>query len=110
MMRYGGLTEDEAMALITINGARQLGVGDRTGSLEVGKDADVAIWTGHPFSVYSRVEATYVDGVSYFDRAADLARREEMARERIALEAAAPNQAPNRGPQRPGNPQPEGNR
>lgn len=100
MMRYGGLAEDEAMALVTINGARQLGVGDRTGSLEVGKDADVVIWTGHPLSVYSRVETTFVDGVAYFDRARDEAQREAMARERIALEQAAPNQV--RGAQRPG--------
>jgi len=107
MMRYGDLTEDEAMALITINGARQLGVGDRTGSLEVGKDADVTLWTAHPFSVYSRVETTYVDGVAYFDRAADLRMREAMAAERVELEKAAPNQAPSRGPQRPGATPPE---
>lgn len=100
MMRYGGLSEDEAMALVTINGAKQLGVGDRTGSLEVGKDADVVIWTGHPLSVYSRVETTFVDGVPYFDRARDEAQREALARERIALEQAAPNQV--RGAQRPG--------
>ncbi|MFN2315746.1 MAG: amidohydrolase family protein [Gemmatimonadales bacterium] len=100
MMRYGGLTETEALALITINGARQLGVGERTGSIEVGKDADIGIWTGHPLSVYSRVETTLVDGVVYFDRAADQAQREAMARERIALEQAAPNQV--RGAQRPG--------
>jgi imidazolonepropionase-like amidohydrolase len=104
MIRYGGLSEDEAMALITINGAKQLGVGDRTGSLEAGKDADVVIWTGHPLSVYSRVETTFVDGVAYFDRARDLAQREALARERTALEQAAPNQPP--AAQRPGgNPQ-----
>lgn len=102
MMRYGGLTEDEAMALVTINGARQLGVGDRTGSLEVGKDADIAIWTGHPLSVFSRVESTWVDGVEYFNRARDLAQRAAQASERIALEAHPANQAA-RGPQRPGN-------
>jgi len=101
MMRYGGLTEDEAMALVTINGARQLGVGDRTGSLEVGKDADIAIWNGHPLSVFSRVESTWVDGVEYFNRARDLEQRAARASERIALEAHPANQA-GRGPQRPG--------
>jgi len=101
MMRYGGLTEDEAMALVTINGARQLGVGDRTGSLEVGKDADIAIWNGHPLSVFSRVESTWVDGVEYFNRARDLAQRAAQASERIALEAHPANQA-GRGSQRPG--------
>ena len=107
MMRYGGLTEDEAMSLITINGAKQLGVGDRTGSLEVGKDADVGLWTAHPFSVYARVETTYVDGTAYFDRGADLQMRAAMATERAELEKAAPNQAPSRGPQRPGATPPE---
>ena len=53
MMRYGGLTEDEALKTITYNGAVQLGVQDKVGSIEVGKDADVVIWTGDPLSVYS---------------------------------------------------------
>ncbi len=53
MMRYGGLTEDEALKTITYNGAVQLGVEKRVGSIEVGKDADVVIWTGDPLSVYS---------------------------------------------------------
>ena len=53
MMRYGGLTEDEALKTITYNGAVQLGVEKRVGSIEVGKDADVVIWNGDPLSVYS---------------------------------------------------------
>jgi imidazolonepropionase-like amidohydrolase len=86
LMRYGGLTEDEALSTITINGAKQLGVGDRVGSVEVGKDADLAIWTGHPLSVYSNVETTLIDGQIFFDKKQDLARREAQARERAELE------------------------
>jgi len=104
MMKYGGLTEEEAMRLITINPAIQLGVQDRVGSLEVGKDADLAIWTGHPFSTYSRVETTFIDGDIFFDRQQDLARREELRREREELEKAEANRPPGEGGQPPGAP------
>ena len=104
MMKYGGLTEEEAMRLITINPAIQLGVQDRVGSLEVGKDADLAIWTGHPFSTYSRVETTFIDGDIFFDRQQDLARREELRREREELEKADANRPPGEGGQPPGAP------
>jgi imidazolonepropionase-like amidohydrolase len=87
LMRYGGLTENEALRTITYNGAVQLGLGDRVGSLEVGKDADVAIWSGDPLSVYTTCETTIVDGEVYFDKQRDLAMREQMAKERAALEA-----------------------
>ena len=90
-MKYGGLTEEEAVRLITINAATQLGMGHRTGSLEVGKDADFAVWTGHPLSTYSRVETTFVEGEIYFDRARDLQRREELAREKADLLAKERN-------------------
>lgn len=69
--KYGGLTEDEALALITINPARQLGIDDRTGSIEVGKDADLAVFTSHPFSIYTRPRLTVVDGVVRFDSERD---------------------------------------
>lgn len=65
-MRNGGLNETEALRLITINAAKQLGVDHRTGSLEVGKDADIVVWNGHPLSVYSRVETTLIDGEVFF--------------------------------------------
>ncbi|OLD27688.1 MAG: amidohydrolase, partial [Acidobacteria bacterium 13_1_40CM_3_55_6] len=55
-MRYGDLTEEEALKLITINPAWQLGIQDRVGSIEVGKDADLAIWNANPLSVYARVD------------------------------------------------------
>src|ERR1044071_5901510 len=61
-MHWGDLTEEQALKLVTLNPAIQLGIQDRVGSLEVGKDADVAIWNGHPFSVYSRVDTTFIDG------------------------------------------------
>ncbi len=102
-MHYGNLTEEQALRLITINPAIQLGVQDRVGSIEVGKDADVAIWNGHPFSVYSRVDTTFIDGDIFFDRQQDVARRAELAKERTALEQADPNKPPAQGqaPQTP---------
>ena len=69
--RYGGLTDDEALALITINPAWQLGIDDRVGSIEVGKDGDLALFTADPLSIYARVALTVVDGVVRFDAARD---------------------------------------
>ena len=86
MMRYGGLTEDEALKLITYNGAAQLGIQDKVGSLEVGKDADLAIWNAHPLSVYASVDKTFIDGQVFWDRDKDKAMRENMAKERAELE------------------------
>jgi imidazolonepropionase-like amidohydrolase len=90
-MRYGNLTEEEALKLITINPAIQLGIQERVGSIEVGKDADLAIWNAHPLSVYARVDTTFVDGDIFFDRQQDLARRPELVKERAQLEQAEPN-------------------
>ena len=67
-MKYGGMSENDALKMITLNAARQLGVEDRVGSIEVGKDADLAIFNGHPFAPASRVEKTLVDGKVLFDR------------------------------------------
>jgi imidazolonepropionase-like amidohydrolase len=90
-MRYGDLTEEEALKLITINPAWQLGIQDRVGSIEVGKDADLAIWNAHPLSVYARVDTTLIDGEVFFDRQQDLARRADLEKERATLEQAEPN-------------------
>jgi len=67
-MKYGGMNETDALKMITLNPAKQLGVDAHVGSLEVGKDADIAIFNGHPFAPASRVEKTLVDGIIYFDR------------------------------------------
>ncbi|MGV3614897.1 MAG: amidohydrolase family protein [Fimbriimonas sp.] len=67
-MRFGGLSEEQALRLVTINPAKQLGIDHRTGSIEVGKDADLVIWDGHPLSVYSRVNTTIIEGEVMFQR------------------------------------------
>jgi imidazolonepropionase-like amidohydrolase len=69
--KYGNLTDDEALAMITINPAKQLGIENRVGSLEAGKDADIAIFSKHPLSIYTIPMVTIVDGVVRFDRAKD---------------------------------------
>src|SRR5215207_7247513 len=102
-VRYGGLTEEEALKLVTLNPAIQLGIDQRFGSIDVGKDADLAVWSAHPFSVYARVEQTFVDGELLFDRQADIARRPQLEAERKTLEAAEANRPPAQGatPARP---------
>ena len=70
-VKYGGVSETEALKMVTLNPAWQLGIDGRVGSIEVGKDADIAIFSAHPFAPDARVEATLVDGVVYFDRARD---------------------------------------
>src|SRR5439155_19187874 len=84
-IKWGGLTEDEALALVTINPARQLRVESRVGSLEVGKDADVVVWNHHPLSSYAIVDRVYIDGQKYYDRQDDRKRLTELAREKESL-------------------------
>lgn len=67
-LKYGGLNEAECLRLVTLNPAIQLGIAHRTGSLEVGKDADIAVWEGHPLSVFSRCVMTLVEGEVLFQR------------------------------------------
>jgi len=81
-MKYGGLSEEEALKLCTLNGAKQLRLDHRLGSIDAGKDADLTIWNGHPFSTYSRVETTFVDGEIVFDRQRDLQQRAALAKEK----------------------------
>ena len=69
--KYGSLSDDEALALITINPARQLGIDSRVGSIEVGKEADLALFSAHPLSIYAVPQKTIVDGVVRFDTEED---------------------------------------
>ncbi|MGD0298586.1 MAG: amidohydrolase family protein [Bryobacteraceae bacterium] len=84
-MKYGGLSETEALSLVTINPAKQLMIDNRVGSIEVGKDADLAIFDKHPLSNYAKVEKVFIDGQLYFDRASDLAERGERETEKKKL-------------------------
>lgn len=84
-VKYGGLPPEEALKFVTINPAIQLALEDRVGSLEVGKDADVVIWSGDPLSTMSRAERVYVDGREYFSLEQDRTHRERIARERERL-------------------------
>lgn len=68
-MHYGGVSEEEALRMITLHPAWQLGVDTRVGSIDVGKDADIAIFSAHPFSPQARVDMTLIDGRVFFDRA-----------------------------------------
>ena len=97
MMKYGGVPEEDALKMITLNPAKQLGIDKRTGSIETGKDADIVIWNAHPFSVYSRVEMTMIEGEVYFDRSKDIQLRADMQKEREALEKLDINKAPGSG-------------
>jgi imidazolonepropionase-like amidohydrolase len=85
-MKYGGMSEAEALKLVTLNPARQLRIDKRVGSIEVGKDADLAIFDKHPLSVYAVVQMTLVDGQVYFDRQKDLEARKARAEEKKALQ------------------------
>ena len=70
MTRYG-MSELDALESITLDAARSIGVADRVGSIEVGKDADLVLWDRHPFDVYSRAQRTWIDGVLVYDRAVE---------------------------------------
>ena len=95
--KYSSVPEEEALKMITLNPAKQLGIDKRTGSIEVGKDADIVIWNAHPFSVYSSVETTMIEGEVYFDRNSDLTKRLAIEKERQELEKADVNRAPGTG-------------
>ena len=91
-MKFGGLTHDEALKLVTINPAIQLGIDKRVGSIEVGKDADLVIYNHDPLSAYAVVQKTLIDGRVLFDRDKDIAGRAALEKEKkdlLAREKAA---------------------
>jgi len=96
-----GVTELDAMNTVTINSAKAIGIDDRIGSLDAGKDADFVIWNGNPLSQFTKAEQTWVDGRRYFSLAEDKVLREDIAKQRAqliqAVIAASPADAPAAG-------------
>jgi imidazolonepropionase-like amidohydrolase len=85
VMKYGGLTEDEALAMITINPAKQMQIDKWVGSIEPGKDADIVIYDKNPLSMYSKVEKVFIEGKQYFDRDSDLTARPKVEAQKNGL-------------------------
>jgi imidazolonepropionase-like amidohydrolase len=85
VVKYGGVTEEEALKMVTLNPAKMLHVADRVGSLLPGKDADVVVWSDHPLSIYAKSLYTIVDGAIYFDRKKDDEMQQKVDQERTRL-------------------------
>ncbi|HQV84790.1 MAG: amidohydrolase family protein [Chitinophagaceae bacterium] len=85
IVKYGGVTEEEALKMVTLNPAIMLHVDDKVGSLKVGKDGDVVLWSDHPLSIYAKSLYTIVDGTIYFDRQKDEQLQKEIDMERLRL-------------------------
>ena len=85
VVKYGGLTEEQAFDMVTINPAKMLHIDKQTGSIKKGKDADLVLWSDNPLSIYAKAEKTLVDGVVYYDIEKDAAMRKEIFAERTRL-------------------------
>jgi imidazolonepropionase-like amidohydrolase len=84
-IKYGDVTEEDALKFVTLNPAKLLHIDNRVGSIKVGKDADVVLWTDHPLSIYAKAEKTIIEGVTYFDLKRDEILRSKIQEEKSAL-------------------------
>ena len=104
-VKYGGMSEEDALKMVTLNPAIMLHVDDKVGSIKAGKDADLVLWSNHPLSIYAKAEKTIVDGIIYFDRAKDAEMQKQIDAERnrlIQKMIAEKKGGGNVGPARPG--------
>ena len=92
-VRWGDMNDEQAIALVTMNPAKQLRIDQRVGSLDVGKDADVVLWNAHPLSTYATVDKTFIDGIAYYDRETELARIAMVEKEKATMSGRAGNAA-----------------
>ncbi|MEL6864941.1 MAG: amidohydrolase family protein [Bacteroidota bacterium] len=84
-VQYGGVPEEEAWKFVTLNPAKILHIDKQVGSIKVGKDADIVLWSDHPMSIYAKADMTWVDGIRFFDREEDRQKREIIRKERARL-------------------------
>ncbi len=85
IVKYGGVTEEEALKMVTLNPAKMLHVDDKVGSLKVGKDGDVVLWSDHPLAIYAKPLYTIIDGTIYFDRQKDELMQKKIDEERLRI-------------------------
>lgn len=103
-IKYGDMSEEDALKMVTINPAKMLHVDDKTGSIKVGKDADLVLWNENPLSIYARAEKTIVDGTVYFDREKDAAMQTKNLAERNRIIKKMLGEKRNGGPVGPAMP------
>ncbi|WP_033961414.1 amidohydrolase family protein [Psychroserpens jangbogonensis] len=84
-VKYGGISEEDAWKFVTLNPAKLLHIDDKVGSIKVGKDADLVLWSDHPLSIYAKAEKTIIEGVTYFDIIRDEIMRSQIKKEKAEL-------------------------
>lgn len=84
-VKYGNVPEEEAWKFVTLNPAKLLHIDDKVGSIKIGKDADLVLWSDNPLSIYAKAEKTIIDGVVYYDIEKDLEKQEAINKERNEL-------------------------
>ncbi|MCY3688698.1 MAG: amidohydrolase family protein [Gammaproteobacteria bacterium] len=90
-VKYGNVSEVDALKMVTLNPAMLMHLDDRMGSIRPGKDADLVLWSDHPLSVYAVAETTWIEGAPFYDRQEDMALREQIAAERARIIASITN-------------------
>src|SRR4029434_442034 len=88
-VRWGDITDEQAVQMVTLNPAKQLRIEQRVGSLDVGKDADVVIWNAHPLSTFAIVEKSIIDGTVYYDRETEIAGLALVEKEKAQMSGRA---------------------
>lgn len=107
-VKYGGVSEEDAWKFVTLNPAKLLHLDDRIGSIKIGKDADLVLWSDHPLSIYAKAEKTLIEGVVYYDsalvndqlQAIESEKRLLISQMLMAKENGAETQAPPKGAKR----------
>jgi imidazolonepropionase-like amidohydrolase len=104
VVKYGGVSEEDALKMVTLNPAKALHIENKVGSIKAGKDADIVLWSDNPLSIYAVAEKTIVDGIVYFDRTKDAATRKTITAERARLIQKMLGDKKNGAPMRPATP------